>query len=43
MNITKETQALLEILKLGNRQIEQGKTMPAKEAIRRIREQAKRS
>ena len=37
---TQETMALLKILALGNRQIEEGKVVPAKEAIRRVREQA---
>ena len=35
---TQETLALLKILALGNRQIEAGKTVPALEAIRRLRE-----
>jgi len=34
---TKEMLALLRILVLGNRQIEQGKVVPAAEAIRRLR------
>lgn len=34
---TQETLALLKILALGNREIEQGKIMPAREAIRRAR------
>ncbi len=37
---TQETLALLKILALGNRQIEAGKTVPAVEAIRRLREKA---
>lgn len=35
---TQETLALLKILALGNRQIEEGKVRPAKDAIRRLRE-----
>jgi prevent-host-death family protein len=35
---TQETLALLKILALGNRQIEAGKTVPAVETIRRLRE-----
>ncbi len=35
---TQETMALLKILALGNRQIEEGKTRPAAEVIRRLRE-----
>ena len=38
---TQETLALLKILALGNRQIEEGKVQPAAEAIRRIRESRK--
>ncbi len=34
---TQETMALLKILALGNRQIEQGKTRPANEIIKRLR------
>jgi prevent-host-death family protein len=34
---TQETLALLKILALGNRQIEEGKAMPAAEAFRRAR------
>jgi len=34
---TQETMALLKILALGNRQIEEGKGIPAKEAMRRLR------
>ena len=40
---TQETLALLKILALGNRQIEQGETISAVEAFRRVRaRQAKR-
>jgi prevent-host-death family protein len=35
---TQETMALLKILALGNRQIEEGKVIPAKDAIKRLRE-----
>ena len=35
---TQETMALLKILSLGNRQIEEGKVVPAKLAINRLRE-----
>jgi prevent-host-death family protein len=35
---TQETMALLRILALGNRQIEEAKVIPAKDAIRRLRE-----
>ncbi len=34
---TQETMALLKILALGNRQIEEGKVVPAAEAIQRLR------
>lgn len=34
---TQETMALLKILALGNRQVEEGKLIPAAEAIRRLR------
>jgi len=34
---TQETLALLKILALGNRQIEEGKVQPAEEAIARLR------
>ena len=34
---TQETMALLKILALGNRQIEQGKVEPAAEVIKRLR------
>jgi prevent-host-death family protein len=37
-----ETLALLKILALGNRQIEEGRTVPAKDAIKRIREKRAR-
>ena len=33
-----ETLALLKILALGRRQVEEGKTVPAAEAFRRLRE-----
>jgi hypothetical protein len=33
----RETMALLKILALGNRQIEQGKVVPAAAAIKRLR------
>jgi prevent-host-death family protein len=35
---TQETMALLKILALGNRQIEEGKVVPAPDAIKRLRE-----
>jgi prevent-host-death family protein len=35
---TQETMALLKILALGNRQIEEGKVVSAKHAINRLRE-----
>ena len=35
---TQETMALLKILALGNRQIEEGKTEPAAKVIKRLRE-----
>lgn len=35
---TQETMALLKILALGNRQIEEGKVQPAADAIKRLRE-----
>ena len=35
---TQETMALLKILALGNRQIEEGKVIPAHAAIKRLRE-----
>lgn len=34
---TQETLALLKVLALGNRQVEEGKVVPAGEAIRRLR------
>ena len=34
---TRETMALLKILALGNRQIEEGKVQPAKDVIKRLR------
>lgn len=34
---TQETMALLKLLALGNRQVEEGKVVPAGEAIRRAR------
>lgn len=34
---TQETMSLLKILALGNRQVEQGQTVSAKEAIQRLR------
>lgn len=37
---TQATMALLKILALGNRQIEEGKMVPAKEAIRCLRDAA---
>lgn len=35
---TQETMALLKILALGNRQVEEGKVQPAAEVIKRLRE-----
>ncbi|MCH8884376.1 MAG: type II toxin-antitoxin system Phd/YefM family antitoxin [SAR324 cluster bacterium] len=35
---TQETMALLKILALGNRQIDQGRTEPATDVVRRLRE-----
>lgn len=35
---TQETMALLKILALGNRQIEEGRVQPAAEVIKRLRE-----
>ena len=35
---TQETMALLKILALGNRQIEEGKIVPAADVIKRLRE-----
>ena len=40
---TQETMALLKILALGNRQIEQGKVVPAAAAIKRLRESKARA
>ena len=37
---TQETLALLKILALGNRQIDEGKVQPVGEAIQRLRERA---
>lgn len=39
---TQETLALLKILALGQREIEEGRTVPADEAFRHIRERRKR-
>ena len=39
---TQETLALLKILALGNRQIEEGKVVPAAEALRQAREKIAR-
>jgi len=39
---TQETMALLKILALGNRQIEEGRTIPAKESIKRLCEKKAR-
>lgn len=36
---TQEAMALLKILALGNRQIEEGKVQPAREIIERLRQQ----
>lgn len=38
---TQETMALLKILALGNRQIEEGRTEPAANVIKRLRDQQK--
>lgn len=38
---TQETLAMLKVLALGNRQIEEGRVEPAADAIRRIRERAR--
>lgn len=35
---TQETMALLKVLALGNQQIETGKVIPAKDAIRKLRD-----
>jgi prevent-host-death family protein len=40
---TQETMALLKILALGNRQIEEGKVIAAADAIRRLREKKARA
>jgi len=40
---TQETMALLKILALGNRQIEEGKVVLARDAIRRLRREKARS
>jgi len=37
---TQETMALLKILALGNRQVEEGKVVPLAQAIRRVRKRA---
>ena len=39
---TQETMALLKILALGNRQIEEGRVVPAKVAFKRLREKRAR-
>ena len=39
---TQETLALLKILALGSREIEEGKVTPAAEAFRRLREKQSR-
>jgi prevent-host-death family protein len=39
---TQETLALLKILALGNRQIEEGRVVPADRAIKRLREKKAR-
>lgn len=39
---TQETLALLKILALGQRQVEEGRTVPAADAIRRARERIRR-
>lgn len=39
---TQETLALLKILALGNRQIEEGKVVPVKDAIQQLREKSKK-
>jgi len=39
---TQETLALLKILALGRRQIEEGKTVPAEEVFRRLRKKQAR-
>jgi len=40
---TQETLALLKILALGEQQIKQGKTVPLAEAMRRLRERARKA
>ena len=40
---TQETMALLKILALGNRQIEEGKVVLARDAIKRLRREKARS
>jgi prevent-host-death family protein len=39
---TQETMALLKILALGNRQIEEGRVVPAKVVLKRLREKKAR-
>ncbi len=39
---TQETMALLKILALGNRQIEEGRVVPAKGVLKRLREKRAR-
>ena len=39
---TQETLALLKILALGRRQVEEGRTVPAAKALRRLRERRSR-
>ena len=39
---TQETLALLKILALGRRQVEEGRTVPAEEVFRRLRERRSR-
>ena len=39
---TEETLALLKILALGNRQVEQGKATPARSALKKVNERRKR-
>lgn len=40
---TQETMALLKMLALGNRQIEEGRVVPAKDAIKHLREKLARA
>ena len=40
---TQETMALLKILALGNRQIEEGKVMRVKQALQRVRNEVRKS